>query len=398
MIPPRAEIDYSLLDLINLFRRHFGWILWPVVLAAAATFIVVQFVLPPGYESYAAVLPAQSSEVVAKMPILERGAFRSAFRFGDVTTRNSINLELMVSDRVRRAVVRKLDLAGFFAAAPAGQQATAGAEQHAMDRLTKATRFGLPLQLQVLTVKVTTRDPAMSARIVQAYLAETNAANLERIHDHARQRWAFMDARLVELKAEIAKLQGGIAGYIETSGIADPGRELDIAYAHIRPLQDKLLDLQVQRDRLAQDQRAGSAERLALAAEIEVYERFLAGFDSLSAATGGTIATPRSSAVAGLERTRLNYELELLRALETSLIESRETARLEAILDVETLTILDPPSEPAKPIWPRKRLSVMMAGLLSLITASAVTFFVDALQRLGGGSTRAGLRQLLRET
>ncbi len=397
MISPRPALDYSLLDLLNVFRRHAAWILWPVLLAVALAALVVQFLIPPRYESHASILPEQTGEVAAKMPILERGAFRSAFRFGDVTTRNSTNLELMVSDRVRREIVRTLNLAEFFGVA-AGSVGAVGAEQRAMAKLTQATHFSLSLQLQVLIVTVSTRDPAMSARIAESYLWETNAANLDRIHEYANQRVAFFAARLQELQVDLAQARARLAGQVAASGVADPELERDIAYAFLQPLQTRLLDLRMQRDRLAQDQRPASTERQALAAEIAVYEGFLADFDTVSNAQSGRLPSPGRSELAGMGRDRLKRELTLLESLEISLREAQEAARLEAILDAQTLTILDRPIAAAEPTWPRKRLTIMLVGLISMITASSAALFIDALSRLGGGSARSGLQLLLRDT
>ena len=267
-----------------------------------------------------------------------------------------------------------------------------------MEKLTQATHFDLPLQLQILIVRVTTADAAMSARIAEAYLDATNAANLERIHEYAQQRIAFYDSRLAELQADLTAAQARLAGQVAASGVADPEQERDIAYAFLQPLQAKLLELRLQRDRIALDQRSTGPERQALTAEIAVYEHFLADFDTLTSTGHGAVPAPGRSELAGMERTRLQRELDLLEALEVSLREAREAARLEAILDIKTLTVLDRPVVAAEPTWPRKRLTVMLVGLISLITTSFAALFVDALRRLGEGSVRAGLRQLLRET
>jgi len=392
------QVDSSLLDLLNLFRRRVAWLIWPPVIASLVSFLVVQFVVAPRYESHASILPQQISEVTAKQPVLERGAFLRGFSFRDVTTRNSTNMELMVSDRVRRGVVENLDLVAFFGTAGRHPASAEGATQAAMEALAQATRFELSLQLQVLTVRVTTRDPETSARIAAAYLTQTNAANLDRIHAYAKQRVDFFAERLAEVKQQVAALGAQIGTQVQRSRSAAPERELEIAYGFLAPLQQRLLDLHLQQDRLGRDQAAGSAERLALAAEIRVFESFLADIDSLAEARQGLLPTPRNSQLAALERAQLERDLDLLQALEASLLESREAARLEAILDVETLTILDRPIVAAEPTWPRKRMTVLLASVIALIGSAAGVTFVDALARLGAGSPALGWRRLLGET
>lgn len=394
----QLPLDYSLLDLLNVARRHIAWLLWPALIAALVSFLVVQFVASPRYESHASILPQQISEVTAKQPVLERGAFLRGFSFRDVTTRNSTNMELMVSDRVRRGVVESLDLVEFFHTASKRLASSEEATQAAMVALAHATRFELSLQLQVLTVRVTTRDPQMSARIAAEYLAQTNAANLDRIHTYAEQRVGFFTQRIAEVKQQVAVLSAQIGTQVQQSRSAAPEREREIAYSFLAPLQQKLLELHLQQDRLASDQAAGSAERLALAAEIHVFQRFLANIDSLAEVRQGLLPTPRHSQLAALERAELERELDLLQGFEASMLESREAARLEAILDVETLTILDRPVVAAEPTWPRKRLVVLLSATLALIGGGVSAFFIDALGRIGAGSTRAGLRRLLGET
>ncbi len=396
MTENRADIEYSLLDLVLLFRRFLPFVATLMIVAMLLAFLSVQFLVQPRYVSRASLLPGKPDAVQQRIPILERGAFRSAFRFGNVTTRNSLNLEVMLSDRVRGKIVEDLGLIDFFGLKEMRESTPLGAYQEAMEQLTQATHFEISLQLQVLIVVVTTHDSEMSARIANHYLDVTEQVLLDRLRNMAREKSRFLEGRIEEVKDQIERHELRIIEHIQSTGVGDTEMAMESAFSLLSPVESTIIDLQLRRDILAADMDPAHPELIEIEAELQVYEEFIARLDSIGADSG--LRSPVRVGEASRTRVRLEHELSLLKDLELSLVEARETARLQSVLDMKTLTILDHAVPEVEPTWPRKRLTVMFSGLVALVVASALALFLDILERLGGGSRRDGLKRLMRET
>jgi uncharacterized protein involved in exopolysaccharide biosynthesis len=330
--------------------------------------------------------------------MLERGAFTGAFRVGNVTTRNSLNLETIVSDRARSALVDSLDLVSFFGLAEMARERPEEAHQRAMRELVESTHFELSMQLQVLIIHVTTRDPVMSARIANAFLDVLQAINLDRFHRFAQDKVRFLDARLGEVRESLLTAEARLAAVHREQGVVDLEKDRESAYSLLKGLREQLLDRRLRYETIMADAGASAPEAIALEAEITVYERMIAALanEMAGAARDAASAVPLTvGPVTEMALRRMERELQTLESLEGFLVQDREAARLQAVLDMETLTILDRAVPPAEPIWPRRHLMIALVATCALLTASLGAIGLESLRSLGNGSAGAGLRTLL---
>ncbi len=393
------NLDFSLLELIELYARRWRWLLGALALAVALATLYVFLILKPNYTATASLLPGRSDIVQRGIPILERGNFRGSFRVGNITTRNSMNLEMMVSTTLRAEMVDSLALVEFFGFGDLAIRQPEKARQRAIKAMTRATHFELSLQLQVLFVHVTTPDSEMSARIANAYLEAVAELNLVRYRRFAVQRIDFIERRLAELQPLTMEAEQALLAFQGEKSVLDPYLERESLFVLKHQLQSQLLQSQLAAERIALDAGESSPQLLALRAEEEIYRSMLT---SLSTEEGGEPAGETMANLIdpklGLEWSKLNRELRLLEDLELLLIEEREMAHLQSELDFETITVLDHAVAPVDPVGPSRKLIVLAVAVCALILISTLVFGVELMSRIGDGSTRTGFRRFLGES
>src|SRR5439155_7058636 len=101
-----------------------------------------------------------------------------------------------------------------------------------------------------------------------------------------------------------------------------------------------------------------------------------------------TIAYPALA----FEQGRLSRQLNLAEALYQSLAQQYQQSRLDAVKDLPSFTVLDPPNQPALRAFPKRRVAVTLAVVL-VAMAAAGTVFVAALLPSAGepGSDPLGI-------
>jgi uncharacterized protein involved in exopolysaccharide biosynthesis len=394
----RQTFELSLYDLLVILRRRSGWILGATVVAVLLA-LLLSFTLTPRYEAMASLLPGRSNAVSTFIPMIERGKIRGGVKFGNVTTRNSHNLEVMASDRLQYRLIEDLDLIDFYPHGETAVQDSGLALTKTLTDLRRDTHFGLSLQLQVLFVRVTTTDPAMSARITNHYLDLLDEVNLERYHHFAANKVRFLDKELKALSATILQAESKLNQFHTRHGLTDLEQERGLLFDLTGRLRQDLLSREVSLARLSSDLTDESPERIELEAEIEIFRSMLL---KLETSLSGNSPSDSGDSVdlhdLAINLQRLKRELWLLQAVEEQLIGERESARLQSVLDTGTTTILDRAFVPHDPIWPDRKLMIGLSAALTLFLGGLTAVGIEFILFLGTGDLSRGWRRLLQES
>ncbi len=395
MSTERRVIELSLLDILLAFRRRSLWILIALAIGVLIA-LLTSFYLTPRYQAIGSLLPGRSNVVNTYVPTLERGKIRGGVKFGNVTTRNSQNLEVMTSDHLQTLLIAKLSLVDFYGYGWIAETDSTLAMVKTLQDLRRNTYFGLPLQLQVLFVEVHCTDPDMAARIANTYLDLLDQLNLERYRYSAARRVQFLDTQLDELQDDILTAQARISEFQRRHGVTDLEREWDQVFELNQMLQARLLDRQLRLGRIAAMAGPMSPERIALEAEIDVYLGVMEKLDLSLGGNPGGEATTALDLKLGLNK--LNRQFEQLRMVEEYLIAERESARLQSIIDLGTTTVLDRAHVPSEPIWPDRKLMIGLSAAMVLFLGGMLCIIEAFLMQLGDGNLRLGWGRLLRES
>src|SRR3989442_10111034 len=92
-----------------------------------------------------------------------------------------------------------------------------------------------------------------------------------------------------------------------------------------------------------------------------------------------TMASPSLT----FERGRLARQVSLAEALYQSLAQQYQQSRLDAVKDLPSFTVLDPPNQPALRAFPKRRVAVTLAVVLVAVAAAGTVFLAALLPSAG---------------
>lgn len=178
-------------------------------------------------------------------------------------------VDVLKSDRVGLRVVQQLGLAqdaALRAQWAAAQQGAGSIETWIVEGLQRTLDVRPSRESNVISVGFRSSDPAMAAKVANAFVQAYLDVSLELRVDPAKQYSAFFDRRAAELRANVDRAQARLSTYQRESGvvIASDG-QLDVEGARLNELSSQLVALQAlaadSGSRQAQAQ-AGAADRM----------------------------------------------------------------------------------------------------------------------------------------
>jgi len=78
-----------------------------------------------------------------------------------------------------------------------------------------------------------------------------------------------------------------------------------------------------------------------------------------------------------LEQQRILREVSVITGVYTTLKQQLETAKIEQVKELDYVVILDPPEAPLKPSEPKKKLTVILAGVVGIVMAMIIVFIKE---------------------
>ena len=397
--------EFSLLELVEIVTRRKRLFLALVLLAPLLAW-GASHLIEPRYDAVSSLLPVQNSSVQGYSSILERGVIRGGLRIRSAKVRNSVNLERLLGRQLRYEIVDEMGLVEFFDLADEAEENPERARELAAKRLLDATHLAMSLKVRVLMIHVVTRDPEMSARIANGYIEALDRHNLATIRRDAASRVAYLDRQLEKLRNAAAVGRSRLLEYREGAGISDFDAQTASALEILGELRKKLLELEMRHASVSADYSADHPELQLIEAEMEVYRNTLERFSAERAeieADGGEYVPYLDIPLASASRhelavAHLDRELELLDALNAALVAERERSRMEQFLDIATTSVLDRAVVPSEPIWPRRKMIVLVSTFITLFVVYLALFAREAFFKMAGGRDRAALRRFLAES
>jgi polysaccharide biosynthesis transport protein len=212
---------------------------WPWVLAALLLAVAVgtgvSMTMLTRYTATATVmLDARTPEQVAD------GTPNSSLPGGYLSTQ----MDLLMSERVGRAVIRILELGNDSEWREAWRKAGNGQgdfDAWASEALGRELTVKPGSYSAVLTLAYRSQDPAHAARVVNAYVKAYVDTSLELRAERVRQSSGFFDARAQELRAELDKAQARLSEYQQKNSLLVGDEKLNIESTRLSELSTQLL-------------------------------------------------------------------------------------------------------------------------------------------------------------
>lgn len=358
-------------------------------------------------------------------------------------SRLAAGADLLQSERVSIDVLRLLGLEHDPALRQKWQKATDGKGDFlawASEQLLKKLDVKPARESGVLTITYTSEDPAMAAKIANAFVTAYLEISRQLREESVTQSSASYDPRTRRLKAALDSAEEKLTGYLRDNSIASTDDKLDVESLRLSELNTQLVTLQsaaanaAGRQRQASVNRSGMEEVLkdpvvaSLSAEVAKQEAKLAELRSKagdrhpavaeqrntlaemkarldaassrassSIAAESRIATDRMGAVQTAldqqrakvlelrskraEAQRLQRDVELARrAYDDAVLRTNEST-MDSGASRESVSLLKSATVPVKPAFPRPMVNLAAALVIGLLAGIAAAFWRERRDR-----------------
>lgn len=342
-----------------------------LLLSAAALGLIlsVSFALwlPDKFTSVARLLPPQQKQsgTVALL-----GQLGSLAQLGGVGMRSPSELyvAMLKSRSVADEIIARFDLRKVY-----------GQETMADTRVKLAAESSLTAdKTGVITIKVDDQDPDRAASIANAYSAALIALNQRLAVSEASQRRNFFEQQLGKARDELAKAEGNLRQFKESTGLIQPDGQAGLTVSASATLRAQVTSREVQLAGMRTYATESNPEVIGLQRELEGLRSQLARMDrNASVGKGDVLVAIGKAPEATLEYQRRVRELRYRETLFEVLARQYETARIDEAQDATVVQVLDSATVPEKRSGPWRTL-IVLGGTLGVILAVAVGLVMRA--------------------
>jgi uncharacterized protein involved in exopolysaccharide biosynthesis len=309
-------------------------------------------------------------------------------------------LAILHSRRVGAAVVDSLGLVEHY-------RIRADSPEQAMEmtlrKLEKRARIDAP-DPATLRVRVTDRDPAKAAAIVNALLERLRVANQTLAFTRARRTRQMVEASLRKTDGELEAARQRMADFQTQHGIFSLDDQTRGTLTLIAELQGKLLAAQMERETLGSVYREGSAKMRVLQTEIDALQsRIQQLVGQLDGPAGAVSAGEPGDFVLPLSRVpelagtyaRTMMDLKVLETKYGVLVGRLEQTKIDESEANPTFEVLDRAERPFRKSGPQRTLFVLAAFLGGTLAGVLLAVLLEDLFRHVDDETRRELRDML---
>jgi tyrosine-protein kinase Etk/Wzc len=376
--PMSSQIDLSFLKNRASQRRMAAVWLAFVVLGFAYALLSSKW-----YVSGLAVVPAKAASKVSGLASMLGGdlgslAAGAGLDAGSGSAADPARIAAVLqSNAVSDAVIEKFDLKTRY-----------GTDyvEDARDALWRHCAVKALPKPSIVQVTCEDKDPAF-AREMLTFLAQRGNEVFRRVSvGSASEEVRFLEARVVQLRAQADTTSDRMREFQERHGIIDLDTQARSVVTALAGLQgqriSKQLELEYAQTYSAADESTVRQLQSQLALVTEKL-RSLESVDAVATRPAGKQAAPTGVFPKALEVPQLRAEFEKLyrdrRVAEASLIvalERLENARANEARDVSTFVVMDPANLPTKHDRPKRSLAVVVSAIVGLLCAVALEWYL----------------------
>lgn len=226
-----ADFTFHLKSFINIIRRNAALIA-AVVVGVVFAGIVITMLMTPTFKSTTQILiEDQADQIIEGSELQKLGAAGETDRFLQT------QLGIIQSRALAKAVVQagKLDRdAGFFEAVGSaipessdmvGQALDETRRVHAINALLNSLEVVLPPDSRIVELTITTRDPALSAKLANLYADRYVEYNLSRKYQSSSYARRFLADQLEETRRKLTQSEQDLNQYARAAGLIRIGSQ-----------------------------------------------------------------------------------------------------------------------------------------------------------------------------
>lgn len=346
--PAAYDDEVNLLEYWRVIWKR-RWLILAMFSAAVSVALMVSLQLPKIYIARAVALPSKSQEIPG-MP--------------ELTGKTLVSL--LKSRSIADRLVKEYHLVKVYQA-ETPEDARRILENNTNAKLSREN---------ALEVEVEAKDPALAAQLANSYIDALAQSTQAMIVEKAAQWRRSLEARLSTLEREIAPSEepGVYAAGAQAKDVSQGGAQ-DGDHAVAPEASGTVRSMGDERSRV---------EKSSVDMWLQI--EYLRG--KLSSVLGEGNAHARDNPAIQLAMRRgldhLRQSAQSVRKLEEymHLVGELDTAKGLELQPMPVLTVVDPATAPVRPSKPRIALNVAIAGVLGLLAAIFLAFFLEYLQRV----------------
>lgn len=372
------EDEINLLDYWRMLVKH-KWIIGLIIVAASVASIIVSLNLTKIYAAKTSILPPQqegssSLGIISQLP---GGLGGLAGGFLGVKSPADLWVGILKSQTVMDAIVNRFDLVKAFKAKTLEDAINA---LNGMVKIAKSKE-------EIITITVEDKDPRRAAAIASAFVEELDRVNKNIMMTSGKRMRTFVEKRLLEAKAELAKTEEAVKDFQESSKAIKLDDQSKAIIEAIGAVKGQLMAKEVELQTFLSYATPNNpqAEILKTQAE-ELKERLRELMEGKKRPDNPSpkdifIPTVKIPDLA-LQYARLLRDAKVQETLYQLLTQQYEMARIQEAKDNPTVQVLDMAKVPEKRIKPKRRQIVLLATLTATFFGIFLAFFIEYIEKV----------------
>ena len=344
-------------------------------LGGAAIMVVVGFLLPKWFTATASILPPDTqsrgvpifTELMQSLQMPLMGSIASGARA------ETIYIDMLKSRRIGSQLIDEFGLDEVW-----------GTEviEESLDELHSRTRYNL-LENGLLMVSFEDRDPERAADVANRMVEILDEFNRSLNVGRASRTRQFVGEQLGEREGTLAQAEQAVRDFQAENQALELDEQLRSALTIIADLTGEAIALETELKILAHYTSTGSEEYTRKKTEYDEVVIQLTKLKTRSAGSDGDLVRsylPTLERVPdlALELLRLQRNVQIEAAVYKMLVSEYEQARIEEARDTPTLQVLDTAAAPNLRSRPKRKILVLIGGLVGSGWSAFIALFVSA--------------------
>ena len=376
---PYMEDEINLLDYWRVIRKRWkiiGVIFFTAVVVAA----VVSLLMTPIYQAKATLMPIESSgsQVSAALRSLENLPFVGGMVPGGASGDKMI--AVLKSRTVAEDVIHTLDLINVLFEEPDPEEPpTLQDTVRALSDMTEITddKKGL------ISIAVEHKDPQLVADIANQYTGALQRFLSENALSMAKRNRMFIEGQLEKVKDEMQEAEEALKCFQTNKKIVAMDAQTEASIKALAELKAQITAKEVELGVLKQFATSNNPDVIRIKDELRELKKQLAMLEKKGSNPEADAFPSLSEAPElGLQYIRLKRDAVTQQKVFELLTQQYEMAKIEEAKEDIAFQVIDPAIPPEKRIKPKRRLNVMLAGIVSLFAGIFLVFFLEYLENL----------------
>ena len=388
LLEMEREDEINLLDYWRVIRKRWKIVAW-IFGVSVITAGVISLLMSPIYRAKTTLMPLESSGSQLSAAMRNLGSL--PFVGGMVPSIGGASADKLVavlqSRTVAEDVIRALDLIKVLFEEDRDEPPTI---QDAVRSLTEATKI-TDDKKGLISVSVEYKDPGIAADIANQYtIALQRFLNENALSGEKRNR-IFIENQLKKAKEELREAEEAMKVFQTSKKIIAMDAQTEAAIKALADLRAQVTAREVQLGVMKQFSTPSNPDVLRIKDELRELKKQLSMLETRGS-NPETDALPRLSEAPtiGLEYIRLKRKVLTEEKVFELMTQQYEIAKIDEAKENITFQVIDRAIPPEKRVKPKRKLNVMLAGIVSLFVGVFLVFFLEYLGNLKETENKSG--------